>query len=160
MAPDTPIPPVIRALFDGRDLSAKTLASAILATVDDKGWPHLSFLSAGEILIHGDHLWLTLWATAHGAAALRRTGRGVLFAAAEGVVHELRLESLAPPPARDGGTVVIALHAVGHREHAAPYASVSGLIGFALDDPAASIDRWQRQIDLMRAAANGSDSGG
>jgi hypothetical protein len=38
------------------------------------------------------------------------------------------------------------------RRHAAPYAEVTGLIGFRLNDPVSTLDRWRRQIERIRAS--------
>jgi hypothetical protein len=37
------------------------------------------------------------------------------------------------------------------RVHVAPYADVTSGISFALHEPAAMLDRWQRQIAALRA---------
>jgi len=39
------------------------------------------------------------------------------------------------------------------RRHVAPYAEVTGLIGFRLNDPVSTLDRWRRQIERIRASS-------
>jgi len=46
---DTSMPALIATYFDGSDLDRKAQA-ARLSTVDEKGWPHASLLSAGDML--------------------------------------------------------------------------------------------------------------
>lgn len=146
------LPADVRSQFDGHDLAGKTAVAAMLSTVDGDEWPHLSFLSAGEVLIDGDRVALSLWGAAHSTRALEARRRGVLFAAAGGVVHEVRLE-VAEVRRPEGASLATVLgRADALREHKAPYARVEGLIGFTLDDPAGTVARWERQVADLRAA--------
>jgi len=45
------LPGAWHTLFDGTALEQKLSVSALLATTDEEGWPHVSFLSAGEVLV-------------------------------------------------------------------------------------------------------------
>jgi hypothetical protein len=80
-----------------------------------------------------------------------RVGRAVLHAVADGAVWEARLTSQPRADAKD--LAVFDAEIIDVRRHAAPYAEVTGLIGFRLHDPAATLDRWRRQIERMRIAA-------
>ena len=120
-----------------------------LATVDEEGWPHLAYLSAGEVLAHdARRITFVLWPTSRSAANVSRAGRSVLHAVADGAVWETRLRS--QPRADAHELSVFDAEVIDVRGHAAPYADVTGLIGYRLHDPTATLERWRRQIDRMR----------
>ena len=135
--------------FDGTHLEDKLHAAAMLATVDAEGWPHLAYLSAGEVLVHAPgRVSVCLWPTSRTTANLQRVGRGVLYAAAAGAVWEAKFVATLrggsdTPVIFDGEVIEV------HR-HAAPYAEVTTLIGFRLSDPPSTVERWRRQIEQMR----------
>ena len=65
--------------FDGTRLEDKLHVAAMLATVDAEGWPHLAYLSAGEVLVHSlRRVSVCLWPASRSTANLQRAGRGVL----------------------------------------------------------------------------------
>jgi hypothetical protein len=135
--------------FNGANLESKLHVSAVLATVDDAGWPHLAYLSAGDVLAHDAlKITLVLWSGSRSTANLLRAGRGVLHAEADGAVWETRLT--VQPRADATDLTVFDAQLTYVRRHAAPYAVVTGLIGFRLQDPTATLERWRRQIDRMR----------
>jgi hypothetical protein len=140
-------------LFDGERLGERAGDSAVLATTDGEGWPHLSFLSVGEVLASDtSRLYFATWAGSRSTANLRRTGQASLFAAVGGAVWEARLHvRLLDGDA--GALAVSAADVVAVRKHAAPYASALGMVSFRLDDPAEAIARWERQILLLRRFA-------
>ena len=150
---DANLPPSLMDLFDGNDLDAKTGVSAMLCTVDGDGWPHASFLSAGEVLIaDASTIMLMLWPASTTAGNVTRSGRAALFAAADGIVWELRLDATS-----DGATSIgpqaFRTKVVSVRHHRAPYADVAGMISFDLHEPQDAVARWRRQIGAMRDAA-------
>jgi hypothetical protein len=137
------------AQFDGTHLDSRLGVSAVLATSDEEGWPHLAYLSAGEVLAHdSQQVSFLLWSQSGSATSLLRTGRGVIHAVADGAVWEARLAS-RPRASADELTVFDA-RVTDVRRHAAPYAETTSLIGFRLHDPAATLDRWHLQIERMR----------
>jgi hypothetical protein len=139
------------ALFDGERLDEKMAVSALLSTVGDDDWPHASFLGAGEVLVRGERrIALLLWPNSTTAGNIARTGRATLFAAANGQVWEVRLD--AAPGEADGaaGPLRFETRVVAVRSHAAPYAEVTGMIGFRLLEPAPTIARWSAQIARLR----------
>jgi len=140
------------ALFDGTALEEKLSVSALLATTDEEGWPHVSFLSAGEVLVTSrDQMRLTVWGQSTTAANMQRNGRAAFFAVADGMVVEARLalETLA---AGAGGRAIFAASLATLRPHRAPYAEVEGLIAFRLADPSGTLDRWREQVAAMQEA--------
>ena len=135
--------------FDGTHLEDKLHVAAVLATVDAEGWPHLAYLSAGEVLVHGPRrVSVCLWPASRSTANLQRIGRGVLYAAAEGAVWETKL--VAVLRAGSNTPVIFDADVTEVHRHAAPYAEVTALIGFRLSDPPSAVDRWRRQIEQMR----------
>ena len=137
--------------FDGRALDDKLDLAAILGTADAQGWPHLAYLSAGEVLVQDDRCSLALWPTSETSENLRRTGKAVLHVAASGAVWEARL-TVVPRPEDGKGLAVFDGEVVGLRRHAAPYAEVLGLVSFRLHDGPATIQRWTEKLATLRAA--------
>jgi hypothetical protein len=145
-------------LFDGERLGERAGDSAVLATIDEEGWPHLSFLSVGEVLAPGlTRLYFATWSGSRSTGNLRRTGQASLFAAVDGAVWESRLR-VRLLEGETGPLAVSAADVIAVRKHAAPYATALGMVSFSLDDPAGAIGRWEKQMALLRRLA-GADSG-
>ena len=135
--------------FDGGELDSKTHVSALLATVDAGGRPHIAYLSCGEILaLPPDRLRLLLWPASGTARNLKVSRSASLHIAHDGVVQELGLETVCL--LADEQSFMIEMQVVGSKSHRAPYASVRGMIDFELSDPAATLDRWRDQIARLR----------
>src|SRR5882757_9895987 len=145
------LPTAWLAQFDGDALAAKLDISAVLATVDAEGWPHMAYLSAGEVLALGkDRLRLRLWPRSRSAANICGAGHAVLHAVADGAVWEARLTVRETRTV--GDALLVDAGIAGIARHAAPYADATGLISFRLHDPAASVARWQAQVARMRVS--------
>lgn len=145
------VPPAsLLAQFDGKNLEDKVAVSAILATVAEDGWPHVAYLSAGEVLVvSAGLLRVLLWPGSRTAVNLRRGGGAALHAAAAGTVWELRLGTVRTI---DTSEFLVVDLGVGQAiRHAAPYAEVLGMVGFVLKDEAATFERWRVQIAHMRS---------
>ena len=135
--------------FNGADLAQGAPRAALLASRDGEGWPHLAYLSAGEILARDGIISIALWAGSRTTQNILRDGRAVLHAAADQMAWEARL-SLKPRAAKDGDTLAIFDGMVSEsRRHAAPYADVLGMMQFRLHDEAATITRWQAQLKRL-----------
>lgn len=153
--PDCELPAGWLAFFDGERLTDKSAHAAVLTTVDSQNWAHTCFISAGEVLaFHDGRVYLAIWRGSRTAANLQTQGRASLLMALEGVVWEARMQVRCC----DGGERVHALlvfegRIVGVRRHAAPYAHVRHLVGFALLDQETTIARWLEQIGLLRRVA-------
>ena len=139
--------------FDGEGLQDKVGVAAILGTADAEGWPHLAYLSAGEILVTDERLSLALWPTSQTCANLRRCGQAILHVGADGVVWEARLKLTSRATAGDERTAVFDGEVEGLRRHAAPYADVICLVSFRLHDAPATLKRWTEKQAELRAAA-------
>lgn len=136
--------------FDGEHLDMKLDDAALVATTDPEGWPHVSFLGAGEILAAaGGRLILTLWSGSSAAANLRETKRASFFARADGMIIEARLSLEREETGRTGQAIFLAA-ATALRPHHAPYAEVTTLVGFRLLDPPDTVERWREQVTRMR----------
>lgn len=155
LLPPDALPGSWLALFDGARLATKLGEAAILATVDEQGWPHLSYLSVGELLADGrERLLFAVWPTSRTAANLLRSGAAALQAALDGAVWEARLAVRR----LDGGDALPGLAVFearvgGVRRHAAPYAEVEGLVRFRLGDEPGTLARWRRQARALEALA-------
>jgi len=142
----TPIPPWLRD-FDG-DMTTDDSA-AILATVDEAGWPHVSYLSQGEVLAHPGGISIALWPQARTTANIRRTGQAVLHVAADGAVWEARLHLAARPETAASGLALFDGEIRESRRHAAPYADVMALVRFHPHDPGTTRQRWRDQLSEL-----------
>ena len=146
--------------FDGERLAGRAGEAAILATVDAEDWPHLAFLSVGEVFAPDtSRLYFATWARSRSTQNLQRHGKASLFVALGGSVWEARLRVRQCNAGTDEALVVSAGEVIAVREHAAPYASVLGLVSFQLEEVAEAITRWERQIDMLRKySENGAGS--
>jgi hypothetical protein len=146
----TTLPPEIMSTFDGTSLEDKQHVSLIVATVDADGWPHTSFLGPGELLVRDEtRLALLLWPKSGTAANIDREGRANLFFAAAGAVWEARVAAEERADGR-GPTRRYDAKLMALREHAAPYAEVTSLVGYRLLEPDTVIERWEAQIARLR----------
>jgi hypothetical protein len=135
--------------FTGENLEAAATCGATLVSVDEEGWPHQAYLSAGEILAQSTGLSIALWPGSRTTSNLERQGRAVLYAAAQGSIWEARLR-LARRQATGGGAAIFDGKVTETRRHAAPYAEVISLVDFRLFDRQDTLKRWARQIALLR----------
>lgn len=147
------MPAEVARYLDGADLLAKTQALR-LSTVDASGWPHAALLSAGDMLaLPSGHLRFVIFPQSATAANLARDGRLTISLSLEGGMCEMRLKARRLAySAPDVPLAVFEAQVEAARWHAAPYADVTGGITFALHDPPAVLQRWQRQIAALRAA--------
>jgi len=149
----TELPVVVSRFLDGADLLAKTQALR-LSTVDETGWPRASLLSAGDMLaLPGGIIRFVIFTESSTAKNLLRDGRLTITLALDGGMSEIRtrVRPLAETSVEANLTAFEAkVETV--RFHKAPYADVTSGVTFAVHDPRAVFDRWQRQIETLRAA--------
>ena len=138
--------------FDGSSMNRTPYRAAVLASVDDEGWPHLAYLSAGEILAQDGGISIALWPKSGTTANIARDGRAVLHAAWQNVVWEARLALIPRPGQGDAGLAIFDGTIGETRRNAAPYADVLDMILFNLHDPASTLSRWEAQLKLLRHA--------
>jgi hypothetical protein len=149
------VPAGVLNYLNGEDLLSKTQALR-LSTVDPDGWPKAALLSAGDVLALSDRrLRLAIFAKSGTAANLERDGRLTLSMALDGGMCSLRLHARRC----DQGMPELSLaffeaEIERVRMHVAAYADVTAGLTFALHDPPAVMDRWQRQIAALRAVSS------
>jgi hypothetical protein len=146
------IPDGVARYLDGTDLLTKTQALR-LSTVDADGWPHAGLLSAGDMVVMpSGRIRFALFPQSTLTSNLEREGRLTITLSLDGGICELRLRShRLAHSAPDVPLAFFEAEVETVRQHAAPYASVTGGITFALHDPQAVLPRWQRQIAALRA---------
>jgi hypothetical protein len=149
----TDMPAAWARQFDGTALETKLHVATVLGTIDEAGWPHLAYLSVGEVLAYGTRTFsFALWPASRSTANLRRTGRGVLHAAVDGSIWEARFAA-KPRANTDEQLIAFDAEVTEVRQHSAPYAEVLSLVGFQLKDPASTLNRWQHQIERLRSSS-------
>src|SRR5262245_50183972 len=83
------LPKEITAYLDGNDLLAKTQALRI-STIDPKGWPHASLLSAGDMVaLPPERIRFVMFPQSRTAANLIRDGRMAITLSHDGGMLEL-----------------------------------------------------------------------
>jgi hypothetical protein len=174
-------PPELRALFDGEGLASKIGFTASLITVGIDGHLRTSLLGIGELYAPDERsiafaLWpgsraaRTLSTPAREREPLPEAGQGHRHAHAamtfvhDGAFHQVQLEvePLRLPGAGNepgcGLALFIASIEAGEAQQVG-YARLTNGIAFELlsgqhSEQRAVLDRWERQIDRLREAAN------
>jgi hypothetical protein len=136
--------------FDGNITPDAPLRAAILVTSDAEGWPHVAYLSMGEVLAHARGISIALWPNSRTSSNIARDGRAVLHAAAQNSVWEARLSLKQRAVQGPGDLAIFDGDILTTRRHTAPYADVLDLIVFRLHDTPATLDRWTTQIRRLR----------
>jgi Pyridoxamine 5'-phosphate oxidase len=148
------LPPQVARYLDGTDLLVKTQALR-LSTINADGWPHASLLSAGDMLaLPSGRIRFVVYPQSTTTANLMRDSRVTLALSLDGGMCELRMRchglSHAAP---DVPLAFFEAELIEVRFHKASYAAVSGGVTFVLHEPQSVLQRWERQIAAMRAAA-------
>lgn len=140
-------------VFDGSRLEEKCSVSAAFATIGDDDWPHLAFLGPGEILVRDHlHVAILLWSSSRTTGNVERSRRAILVAPADGSACEARL-ALTPSGRVEDGLQQFEGKLLRMRRHAASYATVTGMIGYALHEPAPVIGRWTSQVRRLKRSS-------
>jgi hypothetical protein len=147
------VPAQVARYLDGTELLTKTQALR-LSTVNEAGWPHAALLSAGDMLVVAPgRIRFVVFPQSETTANLVRDGRLALTLSVDGGMCELLMRARRLAHASPEVPLAFFESEVEKvRLHAAPYASVTSGITFALRDPQAVLQRWQRQIAALRAA--------
>jgi len=148
------IPASVLNYLNGEDLLSKTQALR-LSTVDADGWPKAALLSAGDVLaLPNGCLRLAIFASSGTAINLERDGRLTLSLALDGGMCSLRLRTRKCRQGMPEFSLAFFEAEIERvRMHRAPYADVTGGISFALHEPSAVLNRWQRQITALKAVS-------
>jgi hypothetical protein len=149
------VPAGVLNYLNGEDLLSKTQALR-LTTIDPDGWPKAALLSAGDMLVVPNRrLRFAVFANSGTAANLERDGRLALSMALDGGMCSLRLRARKCGQGMPEFSLAFFEAEVERvRIHVAAYADVTGGLTFALHDPPAVLDRWQRQIAALRAVSS------
>lgn len=173
-------PPELRALFDGQALESKAGFTASLITCDAGGHLRTSLLGIGELYAPDERsLAFALWpssraarllmapARAHESATMPEAGHrhrrahAALTFVYEGAFHQVQLEVEAFPDDGDepGGSLAMFIASIDAGEaQQVGYARLTSGIAFELagqpSEQRAVLDRWERQVDQLRQAAN------
>ena len=148
------IPTGVLNYLNGEDLLSKTQALR-LSTIDADGWPKAALLSPGDVLaLSNGRLRLAIFASSGTAMNLERDGRLTLSLALDGGMCSLRLRARKCHQGMPEFSLAFFEAEIERvRMHRAPYADVTGGISFALHEPSAVLNRWQRQITALRAVS-------
>jgi pyridoxamine 5'-phosphate oxidase-like protein len=148
------IPAGVMNYLNGEDLLSKTQALRI-STVDPDGWPKAALLTAGDVLaLPNGRIRFAIFANSGTAANLERDGRLTLGMALDRGMCSLRMRARKCSQGIPELSLAFFEAEVERvRMHVAPYADVTGGIGFALHEPAAVLDRWNREIAALRAVS-------
>jgi hypothetical protein len=148
------LPVGLRDALSGENLEADIGRTLLVLAVGDDDWPRIATVSVGEVFAPDERtVLLSLYATSRTTAAITSTGRALLLTDADGAIVRVRLATalVEDADAAGSGRVVFRGAVVGVEIDAVPYARVTHGIGFELLDPAAALERWQRQLDGLKA---------
>lgn len=145
----------MRALLDGSDLESKIGVTVLLVVNGEGPWPRVASLSAGEVLVRGDEILMTLWEHSRTTAALRAAGAGLLHLADGGGI--VRIGVRVAPIEADTGRGRVTFRGVVEQveQDVVPYATVTNGITFELTDRGGALERWRRQLDALRGIGAG-----
>jgi hypothetical protein len=147
------LPPNVARLLEGAELPAKVGETLVLSSVGEDGWPRLALLSVGEVLaISSTEIRLALHAGSGTSANLERGGRATLLCVGDGAAYTIRLDARPLGHATIDGLELACFsgRVAEVREHRAAYAELERGIRFPLNDPAATLERWERTVSLLR----------
>jgi hypothetical protein len=145
------VPAGVAALLDGTRLEHK-VGTTVLVAAADGGWPRIATLSVGEVLVADPRtVAFTMYRASRTAGAIAASGHALLLAVDDGAVVRLRVD-VRGVDAEDDGRRTFVGNVVGVERDAVPYARVTSGIEYEVLDPAATVSRWRRQLDALRAA--------
>jgi hypothetical protein len=155
---DPVVPAALRAVLDDEDLSRGDGFTVQLMTVRGDGWPHLTLLSVGEVVVIDERrLRLALWPDSTSASNLAVRGQLTLSAVIAPTSYLVRAS------AHRVGEVVgslagrlAAFEAVVDEvaADAAPYATLVAGVRYRLTDPPATLPRWAETRRALREAGS------
>lgn len=131
-----------------------------LITATPGGWPHASWLGAGEILpVDATTCRWCLHTTSTTVANLQASGRGLLQAVLDGRVVKVQFEAryLGDMEVRGMAFAAFEGTAVNVSQDSAPYATVRSGLRYELIDAVSVADRWGAQLDALALADQRTD---
>ena len=154
------LPAPVWELLDGRDLPGRVGLTWLLVTVAEDGWPHVAMLSVGEVLAVGPgSLRFALWPGSRTTANLERTGHGLLMGVVEGAAYYVRLQARrgADLSVRGRPRAFFLVEVEEVLEDTVGYATITGGIGFRLNQPEQVLADWAAAVAGMRNARGAAD---
>jgi len=149
----TLMPPDVVRLFDGERLADKVGLTALLVAGDQQGRPRVALLSAAEVLATSrSQLAMLTYSGSRTTGAVLASGHAMLLTVLGGVVHKIMLDvggATTTEAVPDGYTVLRGTVSACEQDTSG-YATVRHGIEFDLADTEAVLDRWHRQIRLLR----------
>jgi hypothetical protein len=149
------LPTPLLHLLDGRNLGEKTGFALLLATVDQRGYPHCALVSVGEVLAPAPGtLRLALYDNSSTTANLRRGGRLTLALASGGLAYYVKATAAERPGPAAGlrGLAVFEATVDEVLEDGEPIAQVTSGFSLALThDPAKIVAHWERGVAALAA---------
>jgi hypothetical protein len=139
---------------DAASSGTGALEALEVVTADADGWPHIAWLSAGEVLPVGPTtLGMCLWPNSTSTRNLERSGHALLQIVVDGEVWKLRLEVRPLGRIDVDGRALAAFRAevVDGKRDAVPYADVLTGPSYRLHEPAAVGERWHAQLAELDA---------
>lgn len=150
---DPELPATLGALLDKDELVDSEGFTILLISICDDGWPHITMLSVGEVVVAG-RIPFGLRSGWVAKPYLTPQGHAILSAVVAGTSYSLRLNALR------AGEITTPLAGTLARFNAridgasgdnAPYAVLEAGVRFRLKDPLQSFARWRE----VRAALRG-----
>jgi hypothetical protein len=152
---ETEVPAAIQQALDGSGVSEAEGTVYVLAVQREDGWPHLSMLSVGELLLVDPCTIRTaLWPGSTSTRLLTETGQATMAVVQGGAAYYLRCEArrgddiLFPSGTRK--LAYFELDVVEVRKDEVPYAELTSGITYRLKDPASVAERRQEIIETLR----------
>lgn len=131
--------------------------TVLLLTGREDGWPHLSMLSAGEVVVLDEQrLRLAVWPASTAAGRLAADGRATLAAVLAPASYLVRVDArslgeIATPLAGRLAAFEATVRSASVDE--APYAVIETGVRFRLKDPDATLPRWAEVRRALRELA-------
>lgn len=141
------------SVCNGVALERKIGRTIALLTCGPDGWPTVSLLSVGEVLVINARIRLALWPNSHATANLERTGRGTLMISTDDFWY-VRIQAQRGPNLAASGSEFAYFECKSLetlRDHV-DYATVATGITFSLHDTSSVLPRWENTIAALRVA--------
>ena len=125
----------------------------LLLTTSDEGWPQVAMLGVGEVLAVDDRrLRLALWVGSGSTANLsrRRQATIMLVVGAETYYVRLLARRLADLALSHGPRACFEAEVEEALVDVVAYATVTGGIGFRLNEPEAVLPAWEETVAALR----------
>jgi len=150
------LPPEVLAILAGDDLQRGAGHTFTLVVSGADGWPSFALLSVGEVLAPEESsVRLALWPGSGTTAALSEAGKATMMIVGGDSVWYLHLAARRGPDivAEGMNRAYFECDVDEVLADRVSYATITSGITFSLPDPELVLGRWQRTVDLLRAAA-------